>query len=115
MTRFLVQIATGPENPTRAALGLLFARTAADEGHDVRVFLAGDAVHLARAETAPAVQGIGTGPAADHLTALRDAGVPVALSGRSSAARGVDGDGAELAPPERLVEFAAWAEAVLTY
>ena len=115
MTRFIVQIATGPENPTRAALGLLFARTAATEGHDVRVFLAGDAVHLARPETASAVQGIGTGPAAEHLEALRDAGVPLALSGRSSAARGIDGEGAELAPPERLVELAAWAETVLTY
>ena len=49
--RLLVQVATGPENPTRAALGLLTARTAAEEGHDVRVFLAGDGVQLARPET----------------------------------------------------------------
>ena len=70
MTRFFVQIATGPENPTRAALGLLFARTAATEGHDVRVFLAGDAVHLARPETASAVQGMATSlpPAVLFLT-----------------------------------------------
>ena len=32
MARFLVHIATGPENPTRAALGLLVARTATAGG-----------------------------------------------------------------------------------
>lgn len=116
MARFLVHVATGPENPTRAALGLLVARTAASEGHDVRVFLAGDGVHLARPETAAALHGIGTGAAAEHLAALREAGVPLFLSGMSSKARAIEGgDGAELAPPEKLVELAVWAETVLTY
>ena len=113
MARLLVNVATGPENPTRAALGLLVASTAAAEGHEVRVFLAGDAVHLARAETVEAVHGVGTGAAAEHLAALREAGVPILLSGRSSAARGV-ADG-ELAPPERLVELIVWAETALVY
>ncbi len=58
MAKILVHIATGPENPTRAALGLLIARTASEEEHDVQVFLAGDAVQLARRETADAAQGI---------------------------------------------------------
>jgi uncharacterized protein len=118
MARFLVNIATGPENPTRAALGLLVAKTAAAEGHDVTVFLAGDAVGFARAETAAAAQGIGTGPVAEHLSALRKAGATVYLSGMSSKARGVDAaasEGFELAPPEKLVELAASAETVLVY
>ncbi len=114
MARFLVHVATGPENPTRAALGLLVARTAADEGHEVRVFLAGDAVHLARPETAEAVHGAGTGFAAEHLAALREAEVPLFLSGMSSKARGIDAGG-ELAPPAKLVELAVWAERTLTY
>jgi predicted peroxiredoxin len=115
---FLVHIATGPENPTRAALGLLVAKTAAGEGHDVNVFLAGDAVGFARRETAAAAQGIGTGSVAEHLAALREAGAGVYLSGMSSKARGVDSavaNGAELAPPEKLVELAAAAETVLVY
>jgi predicted peroxiredoxin len=116
VSRFLVHVATGPENPTRAALGLLVARTAAAEGHDVRVFLAGDGVHLARPETAAAVHGVGTGAAAEHLAALREAGVPLLLSGMSSKALAVEGaDGDELVPPEKLVELAAWAETALTY
>jgi len=116
VARLLVNVATGPENPTRAALGLLVARTAAAEGHDVRVFLAGDGVHLARPETAAATHGIGTGAVGEHLGALRDAGVPIHLSGMSSKARGIEGaDVGELAPPEKLVELAAWAETALVY
>jgi uncharacterized protein len=112
----LVHIATGPENPTRAALGLLVARTALDEGHEVDVFLAGDAVQLAREETAAAAQGIGTGSVAEHLAALKKAGITVFLSGMSSKARGVEGgEGYELAPPQKLVELATWAETTLTY
>ncbi len=119
MARFLVHVATGPENPTRAALGLLVARTAASEGHEVRVFLAGDAVDLARAETAEALRGVGTGSAAEHLAALREANVEIHLSGMSSRARGIDGEvaggQAVLSPPEKLVELAAWSETALTY
>lgn len=116
--RLLVHVATGPENPTRAALGLLVARTAADEGHEVSVFLAGDAVSLARPETAEAAYGIGTGSVAEHWQALADAGVPVFLSGMSSGARGVSAGtrpGVELAPPAKLVELAAAADSTLTY
>jgi uncharacterized protein len=114
--KLLVHLATGPEHPTRAALALLVARAAAGEGHDVQVFLAGDAVQLVRPETAGAVHGVGTGAFGEHWSALRDAGVPIFLSGLSSKARGVEAaDGVELAPPEKLVELAAWADNALTY
>ena len=116
MANVLVHVATGPENATRAALGLLVARTAAEEGHQVNVFLAGDAVHLARAETAAATQGIGTGSVVEHLAALKAAGVTVFLSGMSSKARGVEGgEDYELVPPQKLVELATASDTVLTY
>lgn len=114
--KLLVHSATGPENATRAALALLVARTAVEEGHDVRVFLAGDAVQLVRDDTASAVTGAGTGNVADHLQALRNAGVTLHLSGMSSKARGVEGgDGAELCPPAKLVELVDWSDRELTY
>ena len=119
MAKILVHLVSGPEHPTRAALALLVARTAASEGHEVGVFLAGDAVQLARPETAAAVQGVGTGSFAEHWEALAAAGVPVYLSGMSSKARGLAADAvdgrAELAPPQKLVELAVWADTTLTY
>ena len=82
----------------------------------MQVFLAGDAVHLVREATAAAADGIGTGSVAEHLGALKGAGVPVFLSGMSSKARGIDeSSGYELAPPQKLVELAAWSETALTY
>jgi predicted peroxiredoxin len=116
--RLFVNLATGPEDPTRAALAFLVARTATEEGHEVQLFLAGDAVQLARPETAEAVKGIGTGALAEHWQALADAGVPVFLSKLSSQARDVSAEtraGVELAPPAKLVELAAWAETTLAY
>ena len=119
MAKILVHLATGPENPTRAALALLVARTAAEEGHDVQLFLAGDGVQFARPVTASTAQGIGTGSFGEHWEALANHGVPIYLSGMSSNARGIDPDtvaeGAELAPPTKLVELAVWADATLTY
>jgi uncharacterized protein len=118
MATILIHIATGPENPTRAALGLLVARAAAEEGHDVRVSLAGDAVQFARPETAEATSGVGTGSVSEHLDALAAAGVPLFLSGMSSKARGVGAEtraGVELVTPQRLVELATTSDTVLTY
>jgi predicted peroxiredoxin len=116
VAKILVHIATGPENPTRAALGLLMARTALEEGHEVNVFLAGDAVQLAREATAEAATGIGTGSVSEHLAAIQGAGVTVFLSGMSSKARGVEGgEGYELVPPQKLVELATAADTTLVY
>lgn len=119
MAKLLVHLATGPEHPTRAALALLVARSAVAEGHEVQLFLAGDAVQLARPETAEATHGIGTGSFSEHWSALAEAGVPVFLSGMSSKARALDPAAAqgevELAQPQRLVELALWADATLTY
>jgi uncharacterized protein len=120
MARLLVHIATGPENPTRAALGLLVARTALESGHDVDLFLAGDAVGLVRPETLDAAHGIGTGSLREHVDALTAGGARLFLSGLSSKARAVSVDGlgglaVTMAPPSRLVELAFEADRVLTY
>ena len=81
MSRLLVHIATGPENPTRAALGLLVARTALAAGHDVDVFFAGDGVGILRPETLDAGQGIGTGSFREHIDALVAGGVTLVRLG----------------------------------
>ena len=59
--KILVHITCGPENPTKAALGFLMARTAIEEGHTVTLFLAGDAVQLFRNDVLDNLAGHGTG------------------------------------------------------
>jgi predicted peroxiredoxin len=119
MGHLLVKIATGPENPTRAALGCLVARQALADGHSVDVFFAGDGVDLLRPETAELAQGIGTGRIAEHIAALTAGGARLFASGMSSKARGIDatiaGPAVTFALPERLVELVFEAERVLVY
>ena len=116
MSRILIHVTTGPENPTRAALGLLVAKTALAEGHAVDVFLAGDGVDYLRPETRAVASGIGTGSIADHWQALLDGGAGMYGSGMSAKARGVATEGdVELAPPERLVQLIDAADKVVVY
>lgn len=120
MSRLLVHIATGPENPTRVALGLLVARTARASGHDVDLFFAGDGVGALRPETLDVGQGIGTGSFREHLDALVAGGASLYASGMSSKARGLTGESlgglaVTMAPPDVLVELTMAADRVLTY
>ena len=120
MSRLLVHIVTGPENPTRVALGLLVARTAMSGGHTVDVFVAGDGVAILRPETLDVGQGIGTGSFRDHIDALVAGGATLYASGMSSKARGLTPEGlgglaVSLSPPDVLVELAFQADRVLVY
>lgn len=120
MSTILVQLATGPADPTRAALAFLVARTAASAGHEVSLFLAGDAVTFYRDATMDAAQGIGTGSVREHFTALAEAGARFYASGMSSKARGlgpdaVGGKEIEFAPPDRLLELILSSDRVVTY
>lgn len=118
--KLLVHIHTGPADPTKATLGLLVALTARTKGHDVTLFLAGDAVHLLAPEYRETVEGLGTGRLADHLAGLAAAGARFVLSGKSAKARGYDdsllhGFDASFGMPEALVDLAAEADTVLCY
>jgi predicted peroxiredoxin len=46
MSKFLFVLTRGPEDPTRAVRCFQFAKIAADQGHEVTVFLVDDAVYF---------------------------------------------------------------------
>jgi predicted peroxiredoxin len=120
MGRLLVHIATGPENPTRVALGLLAARAALESGHVVDVFIAGDGVSMLRPETLELANGIGTGSVREHVDVLVAGGARLFASGLSSKARGLTAESlgglaVTMAPPARLVELVFEADRVITY
>lgn len=119
MSRLLFHVVSGPESPTRGALALLVAKTAAAAGHEVDVFFAGDGVSYLRAETMDASHGVGLGSVREHYTALVEAGGRVFASGMSGKARGIDtsvaGEGVTLATPDQLVQLITEADRVITY
>jgi predicted peroxiredoxin len=120
VAKILVHITCGPENPSKAALGFLVAKTALEEGHEVSLFLAADGVQLLREAVLDSLSGLGTGSLRESYDAIVAGGGRFYLSGMSSKARGVgeqdlQGKPAEMAMPSRLVQLTVECDRVLTY
>jgi uncharacterized protein len=118
--KILIHVTQGPENPTRAALAFLVARTALQQGHAVSLFLAGDGVQLLREGVLENLGGLGTGKLREHYDAIVKAGGRFYLSGGSSKARGVtdadlQGRPAEFGSPEVLLRLALEHDRMFTY
>src|SRR5712691_5941237 len=93
MSKLLIHITRGPEDPTRAALGFLVGSAALEDGHEVSLFLAADAVQLLREPVLDALVGLGTGRLRDSYDALVAGGARFYVSGMSSKARGFEPGG----------------------
>ena len=69
---------TGAGDPTKASLPFhIAANGSVDAGQECAVALAGDAVELARRETAEELEGVGIPPVRELVQKLRDHEVPV--------------------------------------
>ena len=120
MAKVLVSITCGPNDPTRAALAFLVAKTAIDEGHEASLFLAGDGVQLLRDAVLDSLAGLGTGKLREHFDTLVAGGARFYLSGMSAKSRGVQESDlankpAEFAMPNVLVRLALSHDRVLSY
>ncbi len=120
MAKILVHATHGPENPTRVALAFLVAKSAVDEGHEVTMFLAGEAAQLLRDAVLDNLVGLGTGKLREHYDALVAGGARFYVSGMSGKARGVGesdlaGKPAEMAMPTVLVRLALENDRMFTY
>ncbi len=118
--KFLIHVTCGPENPTRAALAFLIARTAIEEGHSVTMFLAGDAVQLFRNEVLDNLAGLGTGKIREHFDVIVKGGGKFYLSGMSSKARGLlevelKDKPAEFAMPKVLLQLSLESDRMFVY
>lgn len=120
MSKILIHLTHGTEDPTRAALAFLVVRSAVDEDHSVSLFLAGDAVQLLRDAVLDHLAGLGTGKLREHYDAIVAGGGKFYLSGMSSKARGLtdadlNGKPAEFALPNVLVRLSLDYDRVFTY
>ena len=120
MAKILVHVTSGPEHPTRAALAFLVAKAAVEEGHEVSLFLAGDATQLLRDAVLDSLVGLGTGSLRESYDAVVASGARIYASGMSSKARGVgeadfEGKPVEPAMPNRLVQLVVESDRVLTH
>ena len=118
--KILIHITQGLENPTKAALGFLIAKTALEEGHTVNIFLAGDAVKLLQDTVLNTLTGLGTGKLREHFDAIIKNKGRFYLSGNSSKARGMtEADlkdkSAEFALPTVLLRLSLESDRMFTY
>lgn len=77
MMKVLVKSAWGSDDPTKAAFPFLHANALAEAGHEVHIFLLGEAVSLMRAPVAKAVVPVGWPPLAETLKTTMALGIPI--------------------------------------
>jgi predicted peroxiredoxin len=75
--KVLIKSAWGSADPTQATFPFHHANAFVEAGHEVQVFLLGEAVSLMRAAVTESVVPVGWGPLADALTKMVEHRVPI--------------------------------------
>jgi len=75
--KILIKSAWGSADPTQASFAFHHANAFADAGHEVQVFLLGEAVSLMRTPVANSVVPVGWPPLAEALAKVLDHKIPV--------------------------------------
>ena len=117
--KILMKSAWGSDDPTKAAFPFLHGDALSEAGHEVQIFLLGEAVSLMRKSVANAVVPVGWPPLAEALAKLVAKKIPIYACGACSRARGVtETDLAEFAAkfgnPKIFVSLIEWADKVIT-
>lgn len=73
----LVKSPWGSDDPTKAVFPFLHANALAEAGHEVQIFLLGEAVSLMRASLAEAVVPVGWPPLGETLARTIDLKIPI--------------------------------------
>ena len=117
--KIFMKSAWGSDDPTKAAFPFYHGDALSDAGHEVRIFLLGEAVSLMRKSVADSVVPVGWPPLAEPLAKLAAKKVPIYACGRCSKARGVtEADladyGAKFGNPAIFVSLVEWADRIIT-
>src|SRR5579859_8174544 len=117
--KIMMKSAWGSDDPTKAAFPFLHGHALAEAGHEVQIFLLGEAVSLMRPAVAKAVVPVGWPPLAEALDKVVAKKIRIYACGACSRARGVTD--ADLAPwnakfgnPTIFVGLVEWADRIIT-
>ena len=117
--KVLMKSAWGSDDPTKAAFPFLHGLALAEAGHEVQIFLLGEAVGLMRKTLANAVTPVGWPPVGETLDKLVAKHIQIYAGGTCSRARGVteadlNNYGAKFGSPTIFVSLIEWADRVIT-
>jgi predicted peroxiredoxin len=77
--KVLIKSAWGSDDPTKAAFAFLHGNAFAEAGHEVRIFLLGEAVNLMKTELADAVTPVGWPPLAEIMAKTVVHKIPISV------------------------------------
>src|SRR5437868_14583031 len=117
--KILMKSAWGSDDTTKAAFPFLHGDALSEAGHEVQIFLLGEAVSLMRKSVANAVVPVGWPPLGEVLAKLVAKKIPIYACGACSRARGVTETdlaefGAKFGNPKIFVSLIEWADKVIT-
>jgi predicted peroxiredoxin len=117
--KILMKSAWGSDDPTKAAFPFSHGLALAEAGHEVQIYLLGEAVVLMRRALANAVTPVGWPPVGETLDKLASRHVPIYACGACSRARGVteadlNNYGAKFGNPAVFVSLIEWADHIIT-
>lgn len=117
--KILMKSAWGSDDPTKAGFPFSHGLALSEAGHEVQIFLLGEAVVLMRKAVANAVTPVGWPPVGETLDKLAAKHIPIFACGACSRARGVtEADlanyGAKFGSPPIFVSLVEWADLVIT-
>jgi predicted peroxiredoxin len=117
--KILIKSAWGSDDPTKAAFPFLHGDALSEAGHEVQIFLLGEAVSLMRKSVANAVVPVGWPPLSEVLSKIVTKKIPIYACGACSRARGVtEADlteyGAKFGNPKIFVSLVEWSDKIIT-
>jgi predicted peroxiredoxin len=117
--KIMMKSAWGSDDPTKAAFPFLHGHALAEAGHEVQIFLLGEAVSVMRKSVASAVVPVGWPPLAEILDKVVAKHIQIYACGACSRARGVTETdlsqwGAKFGNPTIFVSLVEWADRIIT-
>jgi predicted peroxiredoxin len=117
--KILMKSAWGSDDPTKAAFPFSHALALAEAGHEVQIYLLGEAVVLMRKVVADAVTPVGWPTVGEFLNKLKAKKVQIYACGACSRSRGVSESdlanyNAKFGSPPVFVSLIEWADHVIT-
>ena len=117
--KIMMKSAWGSDDPTKAAFPFLHGLTLAESGHEVQIFLLGEAVSLMRDAVAKSVVPVGWPPVSESLANLVEKKIQIYACGACCRARGVTetdlaNKNAKFGSPEIFVQLVEWSDKIIT-
>jgi predicted peroxiredoxin len=117
--KIMMKSAWGSDDPTKAAFPFLHGHALAEAGHEVQIFLLGEAVSVMRKSLADAIVPVGWPPLVETLNKVAAKHIQIYACGACCRARSVaETDltqwGAKFGNPTIFVSLVEWADRIIT-